>query len=146
RSERGGRRTRQACGFVISKNPTDVAGRALALVKETRPIGDQAAGGDKGAIEVDRGQLVPRRQREDQITVSVCKRVWRYDQAADRGVRKGCDGALDLSGVAHVDRDHLHPERRRYGLDDTEQSGAAGIGGVAERPPPRPFPAALFLT
>ena len=33
------------------------------------PIGEQAAGGDEGAIEVDRGQLVPRRKRDDQIAM-----------------------------------------------------------------------------
>src|SRR5262249_14333847 len=48
---------------------------------------------------------------------------------ADRGVRKGGNGALDLSGVAHVDRDHLHPQRRRYGLNNTEQAGPPGLAG-----------------
>ncbi|MGC1827899.1 MAG: hypothetical protein WA723_19875, partial [Pseudolabrys sp.] len=33
------------------------------------PIGEQAASGDEGAIEVDRGQLVPRRKRDDQIAM-----------------------------------------------------------------------------
>ena len=41
----------------------------------------------------------------------------RHDQAAIRGAREGRDGALDLAGIAHVDRAHLHAERRRHGLD-----------------------------
>src|SRR6187431_871893 len=40
-----------------------------------------------------------------------------HDQAAIAGTREGGDAALDPSRVAHIDRAHLHPERRRRGLD-----------------------------
>jgi hypothetical protein len=36
------------------------------------------------------------------------------------------DGALDLTGIAHVERAHIHPERRCHGLDDAKQAGAGG--------------------
>ena len=69
---------------------------------------------------VDCGQSVPGRQRDDQIAMNRRQRARRHDQAAIRGAREGRDGALDLAGVAHVDRAHLHPERRRHGLDCAE--------------------------
>ena len=42
---------------------------APVLVDVIRLIGDQAAGGDEDTIEVNSGQLVPRRQRDDQIAM-----------------------------------------------------------------------------
>ena len=47
-----------------------------------RPIGDQAAGGDEEAFEVDRGQLVAGRQRDDQIAMTLRQRARRHDQPA----------------------------------------------------------------
>ena len=58
------------------------------------------------------------------------QRAPRHDQAAIRGAREGRDGALDLAGVAHVDRAHLHPERRRHGLDGAELADPGGYGGI----------------
>src|SRR5262245_60946091 len=54
----------------------------------------------------------------------------RHDQTAIRGARESRDGALDLTGVAHIDRGYLHPERRRQGLDDAELGGTAWYGGI----------------
>ena len=34
------------------------------------------------------------------------------------------------AGVPHVDRDHLHPERGRHGLDDAELGDSGGGGGI----------------
>ena len=58
------------------------------------------------------------------------RRARRHDQTAIRRAREGRDGALDLAGVAHIDRVDLHPERRRHGLDDAELAGAGGYGGI----------------
>ena len=58
------------------------------------------------------------------------QRARRHDQAAIRSAREGRDGALDLAGVAHVDRAHLHPERRRHGLDRAELPDPGGYGGI----------------
>ena len=43
--------------------------------------------------------------------------------------RECSDGALDLGGVAHVDRTQLHAERRRRGLDGGELADPAVIAG-----------------
>ena len=64
----------------------------------------QAAAADEEACVVDRGQLVPGRQRDDQIAMNAPPRARRYNQTAIPRAREGCDGALDLAGVAHVDR------------------------------------------
>src|SRR5262245_25662672 len=55
-----------------------------------------------------------------------------HDQSAIRGAREGRNGALDLAGVAHVDRADLHPKRRRRSLDDAELAGARRCGEVAQ--------------
>ena len=58
---------RQVGRLLALEDAVDVAGRAPVLVDDIRPVGDQAAAGDEGAVGVDRGQLVPSRQRDDQI-------------------------------------------------------------------------------
>jgi hypothetical protein len=94
------------------------------------PIGDQATAGDEVASVVDGGQFVPGRQRDDQIAMSARQRARRHDQAAIRGARECRDGALDLAGVAHVDRAYLHADRRRHGLDYGELANPGGYGGI----------------
>ena len=67
-----GRRLHRQVGRLFAfQNAIDVAGRAPVLVDVISPIGDQAAGGDEEAFVVDRGQLVPGRQRDDQIAMKV---------------------------------------------------------------------------
>ena len=122
--------TGRSAGLLALEDAIDVAGRAPVLVDEIRPIGDQAAAGDEEAVEVDRGQFVPGRQRDDQIAMNHRQRARRHDQTAIRGAREGRDGALDLARVAHVDRAHLHPERRRHGLDGGELADPGGYGGI----------------
>src|SRR5262249_39705324 len=90
------------------------------------------AGGDEEAFIVDRRQLMADRQRDDQIAMKRHQVATRHDQTAIRGARESRDGALDLTGVAHIDRDHLHPERRGYGLDDTELGGTGWYGGISK--------------
>ena len=66
-----GRRLHRQVGRLLAlEDAVDVAGGAPVLVDEIGPIGDQAAGGDEGAFVVDRGQLVPGRQRDDQIAMN----------------------------------------------------------------------------
>ena len=60
-----------------------------------------------------------------------------HDQAAIRGASEGRDRALDLAGVAHIDRAHLHPERRRHRLDRAELARPGGYSSVANDPHPR---------
>jgi len=65
--------------------------------------------GQKGFFD----QFVLGRERDDQLTMSDRQRARRHDQAAIRLACKCRDGALNVAGVAHVDRAHFHPERRR---------------------------------
>jgi hypothetical protein len=56
-------------------------------------------------------------QRYDQVAMNRRQRAPGHDQAAIRPVRESRDSAFDLASVEHTDRAHLHPERRRHGLD-----------------------------
>src|SRR6266545_7579733 len=56
----------------------------------------------------------------------------RHDQAAIRDRRECRERALDLAGVAHIDRAQLHPERWRRGLDYGELTDPFGYGGIAK--------------
>src|SRR6516164_3036409 len=59
----------------------------------------------------NRRQSVTGGERDDQLAMN--DRQWArcHDQAAIRRAGKCSDGALDFTGVAHVDRVRLHPER-----------------------------------
>jgi hypothetical protein len=48
------------------------------------------------------------------------QRARRQDQATLAGAREGRDGTFNLSRIAHVDRAHIHANRRGHGLDDGE--------------------------
>jgi hypothetical protein len=125
-----GRRLHGQIGRLLAlQDAVDVAGRAPILVDDIRPIGGQAADGDEGAFEVDRGQFVLGRQRDDQVAMNERQRARGHDQTAIRGAREGRDGALDLAGVAH-DRNYFHAERRRYGLDCGELADPGSHGGI----------------
>src|SRR5262249_49202406 len=123
---------RQIGWLLALENTIDVSGCAPVLVGPIRPVEDQAAAGDDVSVRIDCGQLVPSRQRDDQIVMQKPHRARRQNQTAVGRARECRDGALDLAGVAHIDRVDLHPERRRYGLDDAELDGADGYGGIAK--------------
>ena len=53
-----------------------------------------------------------------------------HDQPPIRGLRKGRDRALDLPGVAHVDRVDLHSERWRHGLNGSKLAGTRALGRI----------------
>src|SRR5262249_12370200 len=108
-----------------------VTGGAAELVDKTRPIRDQAAGSDEKALVVDCGQLVPSRQRDDQIAMSCRQWASRYDQAAIRAAREGRDGVLNLAWLAHAKRTQFHSYRWRHGLDSAKLAGPGGYGGIA---------------
>ena len=61
-----------------------------------------------------------------------CERAHRHDQTAVRCAHGRRDGALDVAGVAQVDRVHLHPERRRHRLDGAQLADHGGDGGIAK--------------
>ena len=66
-----GRRLYRKIGRLLAlKDAIDIAGRLPKLVDEIRPIRHQAAGSDEEAFPIDRRQLVPGRQRDDQIAMN----------------------------------------------------------------------------
>src|ERR1700690_653616 len=52
---------------------------------------------------------MPGRKRDDRFAISDRPCAYRHDQAAIHAARKYSDGALDYTGIAHVDRAQLHP-------------------------------------
>ena len=82
---------RQVGGLLALEDAVDVAGRTPVLVDEIGSIGDQAAGRDVVAVGVDRRQLVPGRQRDDQLAVNDRRCAPRHDQTAIRRAREGRD-------------------------------------------------------
>src|SRR5262249_16034102 len=93
-----------------------------------------AAGGDVRTFVVDRGQVMPGRQLDDQAAVKVRQTARRQDQAAIRRARQSRYGAFDFTGIAHVDRIDLDPVRGRSSLDDAERCRTGRIGGIAKDP------------
>ena len=69
----GCRLNRHVSRLFTFKDSIDVAGRASVLVEQIGPIGDQTAISDEETFEVDRGQLVPGRQSDDQLAMSVSR-------------------------------------------------------------------------
>jgi hypothetical protein len=61
-----------------------------------------------------------------------CPPARRHYQPAIRGARDGRDAARDLAGVAHVDWAHLHPQRRRHGLDGGKLIGSGALAGISK--------------
>jgi hypothetical protein len=102
------------------------------LVDKVRSIGDQAAGSHKEPFEVDCGEFVPGRQRDDQIAMKLGQRAASHDQATIRGAREGPDSTLDLARVAYVDRAYLQPDRRGHRLDRAELASPRGDGGITQ--------------
>jgi ClpX C4-type zinc finger len=56
---------------------------------------------------------VPGRKRDDQIAMNVGQCATRHDQSTIRGACECGDSALDLAGVAYIDRGQLDPEPDR---------------------------------
>src|SRR5262245_53919232 len=75
---------------------------------------------------------MPGRQRHEQMPMNHCQPAPRHDQPAIGGARKGGDDPLNLSRVAHIERNHLYLERGRCCLDRTPLAKPLGYGGVAK--------------
>src|SRR5260370_10641605 len=61
----GGRLHRKAGRLLAFKNTINVTGRTPERTDRIRAIGNQAASGDESTLEVDRGQSVTGRQRDN---------------------------------------------------------------------------------
>src|SRR5689334_6346944 len=89
----GRRLHRQVRRLFAFEDAVNVAGSTPVLVDLTRAIGDQAAGGDEKAFEVDCGQFVTSGQYNDQIPLTLRCYARCHDQAAIRGAGERRDGA-----------------------------------------------------
>src|SRR5215475_1952119 len=123
---------RQVGGLLALEDAIDIAGGAAEQVDVVRAIRHQAAGDDKVAVIVDRGQLVARRQRDDQIATKDRERAPGQDQTAVRATREGRNRPLDLPGVVNVDGANLDRNRRRCGLNRSPLANAGDYGGIAK--------------
>ena len=102
----------------------------MKLVDCIGPVGNQAAAGDEEAFVVDRGQFVPGRKRDNHIAMTHGQRARGHDQARVRILCKGCEGALDFSGITNVDRAYHYPDRWRDRLQGAELTNPGGYGGI----------------
>jgi hypothetical protein len=84
----GRRLHRQIGRFLSLENAIHVAGCESELTCEIRPIGNEAAGIDVAPERIDRGQLVPGRQRDDHVRMGCPEGTSRHDQPAVRAARK----------------------------------------------------------
>src|SRR3954454_7007400 len=64
--------------------------------------------------------------------MDVRQRTSRHDYSAVRAAREGCEGALYLVRVAHVNRVYLYPERRCCSLDGAELADTGGGTRITE--------------
>ena len=80
-------------------------------------------------------QLVPGRQRHDQVAVNRCLRAPSHDQAAVGRAREGGKRALDLIDVAHADRAQLHAGQASSGACERAMTrdGTVGRSDATER-------------
>jgi len=116
--------------LLASEDTVDVSRRAAVLVALIGAIGDQAAGLDEVAERIDRGQLVPGRQRSDPIGMVRGESVWRDDQSAVRAIRQCCNVALHLARI--VDVDHAQFNADRCERLDRGKLADSGYGGFAQ--------------
>src|SRR5262245_16737338 len=85
------------------------------LIDEIGPVGKQATRDNVIPEGINRRQMMPRRQTDDQLAMDERKRTRRHNQAAIRSACKGREGTLNRGYILHVERAHLHPERWRFG-------------------------------
>src|SRR5262245_14040780 len=93
---------------------------------------DQATGNGKETFEIDRGQLVFGRKRDDQIAMTN-RQAARRDNKTTIGRARECRNVpRNLVGVAHTDRVYLYPKRGCHSLDDGKLSGSGALSGVSK--------------
>ena len=90
--------TGKSAGFSPFEDTVDIIRRASERIDCRSPVGDQAAGLDKEAIIVDRGQPVPGCEPDDQFAMITHLRAPRNNQASIRSTREIGYSALYHSG------------------------------------------------
>src|SRR5262249_41429976 len=126
----GRRLHRQVRRLLALEDAIDITSRLPELVDLIGSIGDQPAGGGEETLGIHRREPVSGRKRDYQIAMADRCSARRYDQASVRSAREGGDGALDLAGIAHIERIDFHGERRRHGLDGGKLAGPGAYVGI----------------
>ncbi len=131
-----GRRLHRQVGRLLAlEDAVDVAGRSPVQIDQVGPIGHQAAGRDEEAIRIDRGQLVPRRERDDQIAMNRRDRAHRHDQTAVRTRAKAATSRSISPAIAQIDRAQLHPSDGATAWITAHCPTPAGLPACPERHP-----------
>src|SRR5215467_6477549 len=106
--------------------------------------------GNEQAVRIHRGEFVPSRQCDDQITMNHQRR-WRpdNDQSSVRSCREATDASLNLVGIAHVcdALDCMFARMAESGIASMSPAPKRGVGIrkimiavgtlITERPPHR---------
>src|SRR5262249_24363623 len=90
-----------------------------------------APGSGEVTFIVDRRQPVACCKRDDEIAMNDRQRAPCRDQTTVRAPCECRKRALDLAGVAHIDRAQLDCERRRHGLKCAPEANPGRYGGLA---------------
>src|SRR4029077_9349523 len=61
-----------------------------------------------------------------------CQRASSHDQPTVRATCEGCNGTLNLGGIAHVHGAHLDRDGSRYGLNCRPEAKASADGWIAQ--------------
>jgi len=124
---------REIGGLLALEDAVDIAGRAAIHVDLIRPIGDQAAGGDVEAFEVEPraacgGPPARRSDRDEALRPGSPSRSARRSERArrPRRARSISPASCTLTGF------RLHPKRWRHGLDGGELAWAGSCGGIPQ--------------
>src|SRR4029453_13907068 len=123
---------RQVSRFFAFKDTIDVVGSTAVLIVDVWPIRNQPAGDDRRTIPIDRRELVPGCQGDDQVTMNPPQRTSCHNQAAIRSLRESGDLMFDLARVAYPDRNRFHPKRCCYRLDRAELANPRGYAGLSK--------------
>src|SRR5215467_8996186 len=87
--------------------------------------------GNEQTVRIHRGEFVPSRQGDDQITMNHQRR-WRpdNDQSSVRSCREATDASLNLVGIAHAYGGQFDIEGSGSGLNRREAARPGGDGGI----------------
>ena len=141
----GRRLDRQVSWLLTLEDAIDVARGSAMWIDCVGPICEETAGAREIAEWIDRGQTVAGSKRNNQLAMRAHRRTnGQNDQTDIRRRRERIQGALDFTGLTHVDRDSIRSRARRRptACQRTARSPSRWMDRVA---PPRAGVVALPL-
>src|SRR5262245_61434293 len=122
---------RKVAWLFTFENAVNIPCRAPMRVDCIGSVGNQPTSGNKKTKRINRGQFVLAGELDDLFTMIDRKSASRYDKAAIRGFGQSCDGPLDLTEFACIDRAYIYSERRCYGVNSRELANPLWCPGIA---------------